>query len=347
MKILSTVGKAYYTSGDAIEPMYFEFTQPLAKLGHTVEHFDHMKIKKEAGPDVCGERFIETVKNGNYDVVFYQTAGEDHMTREAIGEAARYAPIAAWNSDDDWQWDSYTSHVYPYFTFMVTTYPHIYEANRQQYPKLILSQWGCLDTFAEPQRKKDLGFTFAGQIYGDRALNCAYLRRRAGLKLFGWGTMKVKYPYLHTERFQQFLYDKRWGRLTIPFAIRLPQLQDKAINFIQVNEIWNRSKISYTPMASSVDPRLYQIKSRVFEMGMSRTLMLCELSPNLERYYEPQKEFVPFTDLDDCADKAKYYLKHESERARIANAYYERTRAEHMWEHRYQQLFRDMGLEKP
>ena len=72
--------------------------------------------------------------------------------------------------------------------------------------------------------------------------------------------------------------------------------------------------------------------------------MLCELSPNLDRYYEPNKEFVPFSDLDDCAEKAKYYLKHESERNKIAKAYYDRTVSEHMWEHRYQQLFRETGI---
>jgi spore maturation protein CgeB len=75
-------------------------------------------------------------------------------------------------------------------------------------------------------------------------------------------------------------------------------------------------------------------------------MMLCELSPHLDRYYEPNKEFVPFSDLDDCAAKARYYLKHESERTKIANAYYERTKREHMWEHRYQELFREIGLGK-
>jgi len=97
-------------------------------------------------------------------------------------------------------------------------------------------------------------------------------------------------------------------------------------------------------MGASADPRLYQIKSRTFEMGLSGTLMVCQHSPNLERYYEPEKEFIPFSDLSECAEKVRYYLSHESERLRIARAYHDRTQAEHLWQHRFTQLFRDIGL---
>jgi spore maturation protein CgeB len=99
-------------------------------------------------------------------------------------------------------------------------------------------------------------------------------------------------------------------------------------------------------MEASLDPKILQIKSRTFEMGLSGTLMLCKQSPNLEQYYEPGKEFVAFDDLEDCVEKAKYYLAHETERARIAKAYHDRTRAEHTWQNRFRQIFRDIGMEK-
>ena len=149
MRILSAVGKYFYGRPEAIEPMYLEFTDPLVDLGHEVEHFDHGQMREQFGLEECGERFVERVKTGRYDVVLYQTAGQDWMHQEAIREAGHYAPIVAWNSDDDWQWESYTRHVAPYFTFMVTTYPHIYEASRDQHPNLKLSQWGCYDRFAD------------------------------------------------------------------------------------------------------------------------------------------------------------------------------------------------------
>ena len=79
-------------------------------------------------------------------------------------------------------------------------------------------------------------------------------------------------------------------------------------------------------------------------MGLSGTLMLCQQSPSLDRYYEPGKEFIAFHDLEDCAEKARYYIEHDAERQKIAEAYYKRTRAEHMWENRWQQLFKEIGV---
>jgi hypothetical protein len=328
MKILSVVIESYGGKTGAVEPMYIEFTDPLVELGHQVNHFDHSEIKKKLGFVDCGERFVETVRKGGFDVVLYQTSGQEKMPREAIRTAGRYAPIVAWNSDDDWQWESCTRHLYPYFTFMVTTYLHIYESNRRAYPNLRLSQWGCYDRFADFQRNKDMDFTFLGRIYGDRNPNCRYLQRVARLRVFGAGALLVQ---LRLPPFR--------GCSRIPFLTGQP-----VDDYAKVHAIWNRSRISYTPLGSSIDSRLLQIKGRVFQMGLSGTLMLCDNHPDLERYYAPNKEFVPFQDLDDCVEKVKYYLAHEPERARIAKAYYDRTMAEHLWQHRFVQLFRDIGL---
>jgi len=332
MRILSVVSKNYYGLDGAVEPMYFEFTDPLLDMGHEVDTFDHHLICSQQGMVGCGERFVEKVSKGNYDVAFYQTGGGEAMTREAIREAGAYAPIVAWNSDDDWMWESHTRYLSKHFTFMVTTYPHIYEANREKHPNLRLSQWGCYDRFADFNRPKDLDFTFAGLFYGPRARFCRCLSRNAGLRVFGPGAGMVKHPLLFRLR--------RVGNI----LRKVPALYGKAIAFEQVNAIWNRSKISYCPMEASVNPELLQIKSRAFEMGLSGTVMICRHSPRLEQYYEPEKEFIPFYDIGDCIEKVKHYLKHDRDRTRVAKAYYERTRAEHLWQHRFAQLFRDIGL---
>jgi spore maturation protein CgeB len=119
---------------------------------------------------------------------------------------------------------------------------------------------------------------------------------------------------------------------------------NRALALRQVNDIWNRTKVSYTPMSASVDPKLLQIKGRAFEMGLSGTMMLCQSSPNLERYYVPGREFIAFDSLDDCMEKARYYTRHDAERQRIAQAYYNRTRAEHTWEHRWDHILSQIGM---
>lgn len=333
MRILAAVSRGYYGNPNAVEPMYIAFTEPLREMGHEVDHFDHFLSLKEVGPDLTAERFLEAVRQRPYDAILYQTACQDaRHIGEPVREASRHAPVIAWNSDDDFAWATQTSLMAPYFTYMFTTYPRIYEENRARHPNLRLSQWGCFDHFGDYGRTKDLDFTFAGQIYGDRVRSSRYLVKRAGLHVYGAMSGMVRTP--------GFLYWRGIRKITM----RFPSVYGAPIHYRQINDIWNRSRISYTPMEASVSADILQIKSRAFEQGLSGTLMVSRQSPDLDRYYEPGKEFVPFGDLDDCVDKVRYYLAHESERARIAKAYHDRTRAEHMWTHRFQKMFEDIGL---
>jgi len=334
MRILSCVSRGYYGQRNAVEPMYIAFTEPLRALGHEVDHFDHFLIKKRSGAAAMAEQLLEAVRGGGpYDAILVQTSCQTaDEIGEPVREAGRHAPTIAWNSDDDFAWETQTSLLAPSFTFMFTTYRHIYEQNRERHPNLRLSQWGCFDGFGDFDRPKDLDFTFAGQIYGDRVRSSRYLAKHAGLRVYGMMSGRVHTP--------DFLYWPGIRKLTY----RFPSIYGGPIGYDEINEIWNRSKISYTPMEASVSADILQIKSRTFEQGLSGTLMVCRQSPGLDEYYEAGKEFVPFDDLDDCAEKVRYYHEHESERARIAAAYRDRTRAEHMWTHRFQRMFDDIGL---
>jgi spore maturation protein CgeB len=306
--------------------MWRWFTDPLLDLGHVVEHFDHFEAKARYGSAGCGEKFVQRLRTGGYDVVLYQTPGQDQMPREAIREGSRHTVLVAWNSDDDWQWE-HTICMAPLFTFMVTTYPEVYSSNKGAHPNLLVSQWGCYDRLANFDCSKNYAFTFVGRLYGTRVKQCRLLSQKAGLKVYGAGARLL-----------------RLGLPEFRGASRIPWLSGQPLTFEQVHDIWNRSMISFTPMEASRPSMSLQLKGRAFEMGLSGTLMLTNHNPALEEFYEPYKEFVPFYDLNDCAEKARYYVAHEAERYRIAKAYHERTRAEHLWQHRFQQLFRQIGL---
>jgi spore maturation protein CgeB len=142
-----------------------------------------------------------------------------------------------------------------------------------------------------------------------------------------------------------FLLDRviRFGNRNLRKYARIRVLPDDHVSFERANDIWCRSRISLNPMRSSTGEVL-SIKSRTFDMGLSGTMMVCEHSPDLELYYEPFKEFIPFQTLDDCVEKVKYFLDHESERRGIARAYYRRTKAEHLWKHRIEQILKDAEL---
>jgi hypothetical protein len=329
VRILSIVRRNYYGATNVPEPLSLYFTAPLLQMGHDVEIFDHFEARRAYGKDGATAQLIEKIRNKGFDLVFYQTSGEEPVDTSALADMARDTCLAAWNSDDDWQWNT-TRQFASHFTYMITTYPHIYEQQRAACPNLLLSQWGCLGIFSHFELKKNIGFSLAGAVYAARSSACRYLRRRAGLNCFGRGARLV--------------------RLGIPYlrgAFRLRWIAGAALGFEEINNIWNRTRVSYTPMTGGPHGEVLSLKSRTFDMGLSGTLMLCEHSPNLERYYEPGRECITFEALEDCAEKALWYLSHESERMRIVTRYYERTLREHMWEHRFADLFKQMGLSQP
>jgi len=232
MKILSCVSRGYYGTANTVEPMYIAFTEPLRALGHEVDHFDHFLARKKSGPAATAEKFLDKVKSGGpYDAILYQTyCQKAEEIGESVREAGRYAPTLAWNSDDDFAWPIQTSLMAPSFTFMFTTYRHIYEQNRERHPNLRLSQWGCFDGFGDFDRPKDLDFTFAGQVYGDRVRSCRYLAKRAGLRVYGAMSGRVKTP--------DFLYWPGIRKVTF----RFPSIYGAAIHYDEINDIWNRSR---------------------------------------------------------------------------------------------------------
>jgi len=326
MRILSVVRKGYYGSKAALEPMYLYLTVPLREMGHEVETFDHYDEARHLSKEQRTDLLIQKIQGGQFDLVVYTATGTEPIEVEAIGHLSKKVCIVAWNSDDDWQWLA-TRLIAHHFTFMVTTYPHVYDQNRQQYPNLLLSQWACLGTMSDYSRPKDIGFSFAGATYRIRNSQCRYLRRKAGLVCFGHGSRMVN--------------------LGLPYvkgASRVPGLMGPPVSFEAINDVWNRTRVSYCPMAGGPRGDVMSIKSRTFDMGLSGTLMLCEHSPNLERYYEPGKECITFGNLEDCAEKASWYLSHELERARIARNYRDRTLKEHLWKHRFSDLFYQVGV---
>jgi len=283
--------------------------------------------------------FFSIVKNGFYDLVLIMTCA-DEFIQSVLDEARRRTTTVAWNCDDDWRWDGYSAKWAKHYTWMVTTYRHVLDANRAQFPNLVLSQWGCTGFCDGVQVKKDIGISFVGGAYGKRFEYIERLRKTLGIVALGKGISDLG----DSERINRACIKGKVKRFVastfrIPMAGRDTELQTQS----DVKNVWNRSRISFTPLEASRGGGL-QIKARVFDMGLSGTLMLCNRNEALHEFYEPGKEYVEFDDLEDCVEKARFYLNHEAERERLAEAYYRRTQREHLWQCRFEKLFKQVGL---
>ncbi|HXH20258.1 MAG TPA: glycosyltransferase [Chitinophagales bacterium] len=339
MRILTCTYYRYYGFSKGIEPQFYYLYKVPLSMGHEVDFFDY-QTASAVSKEQMRRTFLALVRGGKYDAVFIATA-KDEFDEATLHEAKKHSALVAWNSDDEWRWKDYSEKMISWFTFMVTNDPRVYQRNKSRYSNLLHAQWACTGFWNGLQTKKDIPFSFVGQFYGKRDEQVRRLKK-IGLVSFGMGSGNLSDPEIKLTGFRKLKND-----LSNAFIKRFrPDLARELsiLNFEQVNALWNRTRISFTPLDSS-SGNVIQIKSRVFDMGLSGTVMLAHRSDALDGYYEPDKEYVPFHSIDECADKAKFYMKHAAESEKIGEAYARRTSAQHLWKHRIEHVLRESGLD--
>lgn len=76
------------------------------------------------------------------------------------------------------------------------------------------------------------------------------------------------------------------------------------------------------------------INMRTFESMATGSFLLTNWIPTIEELFEDGKHLVLYRSLDEMVEKAKYYLTHDAEREKIAQAGYEEVIAKHKIQNR-------------
>jgi len=213
---------------------------------------------------------------------------------------------------------------------------------------------------------REFEVTFVGQKYGDRPLYIRHLLD-AGIQVRVWGQgwqtraeAKPQSPSLGSRLHKLFTVEG-WRRLvsrlrrlatlrssaglpvTLPPEICGPSLDDLAMI-----QMYSHSRISlgFSNVGETYRTAtpIKQVRLRDFEAPMSGAFYMVEYMQELEEFFDIGKEIVCYHDPADLADKARYYLDHDSERERIRQAGYKRAVQDHTWQKRFQHVFREMGL---
>ena len=82
-----------------------------------------------------------------------------------------------------------------------------------------------------------------------------------------------------------------------------------------------------------------QMKGRHFEIPAFGGFQLSNYVEFLEDYFAIGKEITIYNTIDDLVDKIRYYLKNENLRRAITQSGYQRTTTQHLYKHRFQQLW--------
>lgn len=76
------------------------------------------------------------------------------------------------------------------------------------------------------------------------------------------------------------------------------------------------------------------VNMRCFETLATGSFLLTDYVPSIDELFEDGKHLVLYRSLDEAVDKAKYYIAHDEEREKIAQAGYEHVMKNHTIQHR-------------
>ena len=355
---------------------HYNFYHSLLHMGHDILYFDYMTLMRHHGRDRMNQRLKEVVALEKPDLLFTVlfTDQFDPLVLRELTDGC--LPTVNWFCDDHWRFDNYSSEWAPCFKWVITTAASAlpkYEALR--YRNVIKSQWACNHAL---YRKLNLPLrydvTFVGQPHGSRRQVIQDLRN-AGIKVRVWGggwesgriTQDEMIRVFNQSRINLNLSNSSMpvnGVVTrinagpaVPYGTirsRVSRVLDtiplgsrvKAVRKAWLKRTGHAAAISSASEAiqSGDVPYSEQIKGRNFEVPGCGGFLLTGRADNLDQYYESGKDIASFTNTDELIERILYYLKHESERAAIARAGYERTLREHTYVQRFRDIFRQMGM---
>ena len=186
--------------------------------------------------------------------------------------------------------------------------------------------------------------TFIGRPHGKRKEEIEKLKK-AGIKVEcfgeGWPNGKIT----NEEMIKIFCQSK----------INLNLSQSSGKLWKQIGLIFLKRKIDrslglnsplkwYGGFQTLLAQKRKQIKGRIFKVTGCGGFLLTDYTEGIEGLYETGKEIVCFSDFDDLIKKIKYYLKHNEEREKIAQAGYEYSLREHTCEKRFNEIFKIINL---
>jgi spore maturation protein CgeB len=82
----------------------------------------------------------------------------------------------------------------------------------------------------------------------------------------------------------------------------------------------------------------YASNMRLFETTGVGTLLLTEWRKNISELFEPNQEVVTFSTVEECIEKARWFLDHPAECAHVAHEGQKRTLRDHTFDIRAEQF---------
>jgi spore maturation protein CgeB len=261
-----------------------------------------------------------------YDVVFHVEFNDqyDLPLKGAAAALRRDVPVICWSSDASYRFHDWILPRKDRYSHFITTHSKTVDWYKKNGMTVIKSQWASSPLYKKHNLQKHYDISFIGQCHGH--YNGGMLRRDIVDTMF-------KVPL------DVHVWGNYWDK-PIPYKM----WHGYAPTYQKIVEIINQSDIGLNLLNGWATHQLGQIKGRTFEIPACGTMQLSTYADDLETYFEPDKEIVIANSMNELCDKAQYYLKHPEEREKIALAAYNRVQKDHLWQNRFDHIFKEVGL---
>ena len=332
--------------GDSFE--HGNFYDSLRNLGHEILYFDFPTLLERLGREAMNRRLLEIARSERPDLMF-TVLFRDELSRDTVRQISDLPDTTTlnWFCDDHWRFDDFSRHWAPAFNWVVTTdSTAVAKYSAIGCDHVIKSQWAC-NHFQ--YRKLDLPLahdvTFVGKPHGIRR-DIIETLRDCGVRVriwgHGWGegraTQEQMIEIFNQSRINLNLSNAS-GRRRHKWQRALDRVRRRANRFACRQT--DPAKVDLLANGAAE-----QIKGRNFEVPGGGDLLLTGAADNLATYYRPGREVSCYRNFCGLVKNIQHLLAHEDERARIAEAGYRRTLAEHTYAHRFGEIFRRIGLEE-
>ncbi len=320
--------------------------------GVNCELFAIDEVMREKGREAMNHALIRQVEDKQYDLLFCFLFTEElkKSTIRFITEKTKTLTFN-WFADDHWRFPIYSKYWAPFFTKVSTTDSLAVAKYKAMGVEVIKTQWGANTHLYKPFSNQqsvnqpagdNYHITFVGKNYGNRSQYINSLKL-ANLPAEGYGG---GWPSGRVN-FEQMLEIFSHSKINLNFTESSLEWKKELVKLLVKKEL-GRYKFSGHNIIQNLQALTgklrRQIKGRTFEVPACGGFLLTGHADNLSEYYVAGKEIVSFTNTSDLIEKCQYYLAHEAERQKIAQAGYERTVKEHSYEHRFKQIFSALGL---
>jgi spore maturation protein CgeB len=323
---------------------HINFYESLHKMPDVkIIYFPYERIL-ELGRERGNAELLELIKKEKPDL-FFAFMFTDELVIRTLEQIKQLTTSLAWFSDDHWRFDNYSKYYAPHFSWVITTYSKAIEKYHKIGVKnIIRSQWAAntdiYQSTSWADKEKTPEVSFVGTWSRPRERIISFLQK-AGINIAtygsGWSASRI-----NQQKMIEIFSNSKINLVLNP-----------APGYFNKNSLgrlfFKRSMDKIVPdfhflnnFKSWIHRNIPQIKARHFEIPACGGFAISSLADDIKNYFEPDKEMVFYKNIDDLAEKIKYYLEHNKERQKIAQAGYQRIIKEHTYKKRFNKIFQEI-----